>query len=172
MPIFFLFVYGLLHLARFIVGLKQLLKVSQLEKCYQSRWIIYLMGCDVTEESVLARTKIQQPGEKDHQVKEVIHGWELGVPMGSGIETGSAPRLWMCSSSGVPCLLLLRISVVSIQLCSTSQSWDILVNVLLCPDYALVGVGGQFLLGLCYQCHVHSHEKVMRCGPGRFGRDC
>lgn len=74
MPIFFLFVYGLLHLARFIVGLKQLLKVSQLEKCYQSRWIIDLIGCDVTEESVLARTKIQQPGEKDHQVKEVIHG--------------------------------------------------------------------------------------------------
>lgn len=71
-------------------------------------------------------------------------------PLARGIEIGSAPMLWMCSSSGVTCLLLLRISVVSIQLCSTSQSWDILFNVLLCPDYSLVGVGGQFLLSLCY----------------------
>lgn len=66
--------YVLLHLARFIVSIKYLLKVPQLEKRYQSRWVIYFIGCDVTEESGLVRTKIQQPGEKDHDVQEGIHG--------------------------------------------------------------------------------------------------
>lgn len=123
-------------------------KYHNWKSSYQSRWIVYLIGCDVIEESGLVRTKIQQPGEKDH---EEIHGWDLGVLTcgKGGIEIGSAPMLWMCSSSAVTCLLLLRISVVSIQLCSTSQSWDILFNVPLCPDSSLVGVGGQSLLSLC-----------------------
>lgn len=94
MLIFFIFVCVLLHLARFIVAIKYFVEVSQLKKRYQNRWIIYLIGCDVTEESGLVRTKIQQAGEKEHEVKEGIHGWDLAV-----LTCGKGDRNWVCPNA-------------------------------------------------------------------------